>query len=217
MAKEESTRLMLLRQSRASAPYPATRGLQVNSCDAGRDWEDAICPICKNPPHKAVLLLCSSCEDGCRPYICDTSYRHSNCLDQFMKMGARVELNRHERPNLACPLCRGQVKGLTVVQGSRIHLDTKTRSCAHESCPFSGTYAQLKKHARLNHPFARPTEVDPIRQRNWQRLEEESNIGDVLSSIQSTMPGAFVFGDYVIEDDDITDGFDDSDFSADEG
>jgi len=274
MPKERSNRVLSSRRSRASAPYPDTRGPQVNASDSGRpllrmDWEDAICPICMNPPHNAVLLLCSSYENGCRPYMCDTSYRHSNCLDQFKKMSAAldatltgsddanesstsnlesvnnsgseavisdtisgtenlsgeqdiqhnagVEQDSHERTKMACPLCRGQVKGSTVVQEARRYLDTKTRSCAQESCPFSGTYAQLRKHARLDHPCAQPTEVDPVRRRNWQRLEQESNISDVLSTIRSTMPGALVFGDYVIENGNIDNGFDDGDFSADDG
>ena len=113
----------------------------MNYSDAKRDWEDAMCPICMHPPHKVVLLLCFSYEDNCRPYICNTSYRHSNFLDQFMKNGARVELNIHERKNLACPLCRGKFKCFTVVQGSQINLDSKTRSCAQESYPLSKNYA----------------------------------------------------------------------------
>jgi len=36
-------------------------------------------------PHISVLLLCSSHDKGCRPYMCTTSYNHSNCLDQFSK------------------------------------------------------------------------------------------------------------------------------------
>lgn len=51
-----------------------------------KEWDDALCPICMDHPHNAVLLLCSSHDKGCRPYICDTSYRHSNCLDRFKKM-----------------------------------------------------------------------------------------------------------------------------------
>ncbi|XP_022884964.1 uncharacterized protein LOC111401458 [Olea europaea var. sylvestris] len=49
------------------------------------EWEEARCPICMDHPHNAVLLLCSSHDKGCRPYMCDTSSRHSNCLDQFRK------------------------------------------------------------------------------------------------------------------------------------
>ncbi|CAL5427253.1 unnamed protein product [Camellia sinensis] len=53
-----------------------------------KEWDQASCPICMDHPHNAVLLLCSSHEKGCRTYICDTSYRHSNCLDRFKKLKA---------------------------------------------------------------------------------------------------------------------------------
>uniref|UniRef100_A0A5B7AZV5 Uncharacterized protein n=1 Tax=Davidia involucrata TaxID=16924 RepID=A0A5B7AZV5_DAVIN len=53
-----------------------------------KEWDEASCPICMDHPHNAVLLLCSSHEKGCRSYICDTSYRHSNCLDRFKKLRA---------------------------------------------------------------------------------------------------------------------------------
>ncbi|KAL5078753.1 hypothetical protein RYX36_007174, partial [Vicia faba] len=42
--------------------------------------------------HNAVLLICSSHEKGCRPYMCNTSYRHSNYLDQFCKSFAEPSL-----------------------------------------------------------------------------------------------------------------------------
>jgi len=50
-----------------------------------KELDEVSCPICLDRPHNAVLLLCSSNEKGCKSYICDTSYRHSNCLDQFKK------------------------------------------------------------------------------------------------------------------------------------
>ncbi|KAF5726600.1 hypothetical protein HS088_TW22G00285 [Tripterygium wilfordii] len=50
-----------------------------------KELDEVLCPICMDHPHNAVLLLCSSHEKGCRSYICDTSYRHSNCLDRFKK------------------------------------------------------------------------------------------------------------------------------------
>ncbi|KAF9610541.1 hypothetical protein IFM89_023206 [Coptis chinensis] len=50
-----------------------------------KEWDDALCPICTDHPHNVVLLLCSSFDNGCGPYICDSSYRHSNCLDRFKK------------------------------------------------------------------------------------------------------------------------------------
>ncbi|KAJ9169728.1 hypothetical protein P3X46_017887 [Hevea brasiliensis] len=51
-----------------------------------KELDEVSCPICMDHPHNAVLLLCSSHEKGCRSYICDTSYRHSNCLDRFKKL-----------------------------------------------------------------------------------------------------------------------------------
>lgn len=49
------------------------------------DWEGVVCPVCMETPHNAVLLKCNSYDKGCRPYMCDTSYRHSNCFDQYLK------------------------------------------------------------------------------------------------------------------------------------
>lgn len=247
------------------------KGLDAKEGDAAespreRDWEDATCPICMDYPHNAVLLICSS--KGCRPYMCNTSYRHSNCLDQYQKahLGAHVSTEplldtvqaadrtprlsnvrtsrRNGRPailngtghdvgvqdleaaslgennpdeseplvasssalkvdmkGLLCPICRGMVKGWKVVQSAREHLNYKARNCAQESCSFSGNYEELRVHARREHPLARPSEVDPVRQRDWRRMERRRDLGDVLSTIHSAMPGATVVGDYAIEDD----------------
>lgn len=53
-----------------------------------KELDEISCPICMEHPHNAVLLLCSSHDKGCRSYVCDTSYRHSNCLDRFKKLRA---------------------------------------------------------------------------------------------------------------------------------
>ncbi|KAF5746337.1 hypothetical protein HS088_TW06G00508 [Tripterygium wilfordii] len=50
-----------------------------------KELDEVSCAICMDHPHNDVLILCSSHENGCRSYICDTSYRHSNCLDRFKK------------------------------------------------------------------------------------------------------------------------------------
>ncbi|XP_077252623.1 uncharacterized protein LOC143892029 isoform X2 [Tasmannia lanceolata] len=55
-----------------------------------KELDEASCPICMDHPHNAVLLLCSSHGKGCISYICDTSYRHSNCLDRFKKLRVDV-------------------------------------------------------------------------------------------------------------------------------
>ena len=199
-----------------------------------KEWEEARCPVCMEHPHNAVLLLCSSNDKGCRPYMCDTSYRHSNCLDQFRKSfseasktaplqdeipptdtqssplvtsettettetdlhGERseespftmqtVSCDHKTQPKLVCPLCRGQINGWTVVEPARRFMNAKSRSCACETCEFGGTYTDLRKHARLEHPLVRPSEADPERQRNWRRMERQRDLGDLLSTLQSS-------------------------------
>ncbi|KAJ4716998.1 Protein of unknown function (DUF1644) [Melia azedarach] len=188
-----------------------------------KDWEDATCSVCMECPHNAVLLLCSSHDKGCRPYMCGTSFRYSNCLDQYKNAYTKVVSSNQgqsshgsvdnpieitdsglpaekcEVMELACPLCRGQVKGWTVVEPAREYLNAKQRSCMQEDCSFVGTYKELRKHMKADHPSARPREVDPNLEQKWRRLERERERDDVISTIRSTMPGAMVFGDYVIE------------------
>lgn len=225
-----------------------------------KELDDVSCPICMEHPHNAVLIICSSHDKGCRSYICDTSYRHTNCLDRFKKLrenndndnssqsnrsfrnnsdtGMRGnlvetqedynleesynliralegniniqgiqrtvveesnEVNASESSCLKCPLCRGNVLGWMIVKEARQYLDLKRRSCARESCSFSGNYRELRRHARRVHPMTRPGDVDPSRQRTWRRLENQSEYGDVLSALRSEMPGALVLGDYVVD------------------
>ncbi|XP_038986031.1 uncharacterized protein LOC103701838 isoform X1 [Phoenix dactylifera] len=184
-----------------------------------KDWEDAICPVCMEFPHYAVLLLCSSHDKGCRPYMCGTTYHFSNCLDQFQKAYAK-EISTHDESvaqnlshglsawkksevmELTCPLCRGQVKGWTVVEPAREHLNRKKRSCMQDNCSFTGTYKELQKHVEAEHPFAEPRAVDPAHEQKWRALEYQHERADVLSTIRSSMPRAVVFGDYVIDMDD---------------
>ena len=196
-----------------------------------KEWEDARCPVCMEHPHNAVLLICSSHDKGCRPYMCDTSYRHSNCLDQFRKSVAETaslmpghedtqlsatrlsptetsestvtevheerteegnptlqprSCENQEQGKLVCPLCRGQIKEWIVVDPARRFMNAKSRSCACETCNFSGTYTDLRKHARLEHPLVRPSEADPERQRTWRSLERQRDIGDLISTLQSS-------------------------------
>ncbi|KAF8080511.1 hypothetical protein N665_0937s0013 [Sinapis alba] len=177
-----------------------------SKCIEKRDnWENVICSVCMECPHNAVLLLCSSHDKGCRPYMCGTSFRYSNCLDQYKKASAKLKSacrslsNKSELGNLTCPLCRGQVKGWTIVQPARDYLNLKKRICMQETCVFAGTFKELRKHMKMDHPCARPREVDPAVEQNWRRLEIEHDRDDVFSTIRSIIPGATVLGDYVIE------------------
>lgn len=252
-----------------------------------KEWDEISCPICMDHPHNLVLLICSSHEKGCRSYICDTSYRHSNCLDRFKNQKdspvhafhfpenaeslrdqhrsmhalisdtlfsgqriaeqtathfsssmegtssgitaslfedleensvqraetnletqaqERMEVqnfgqgdNMSEKNSLRCPLCRGFVLGYRIEKEVRQYLDQKVRGCSRESCAFTGNYRELRRHARRAHPMTRPADVDPSRRRAWRHLEREQEIGDVISALQSTSPGAIVIGDYVID------------------
>ncbi|OIT28571.1 PREDICTED: uncharacterized protein LOC109212471 [Nicotiana attenuata] len=190
-----------------------------------REWEEAMCPICMEHPHNAVLLLCSSQDKGCRPYMCDTSYRHSNCFDQFCKssaVGAQREGDNisgsayrrgswgralsgaprshvQQQPELVCPLCRGHVKGWIVVEAARNFMNSKTRSCALETCNFTGNYVELRKHARSEHPSERPSEADPSRQSDWTRLELQRDFEDVFSAYQAPFGDDFPGYDFLTE------------------
>ncbi|CDO97521.1 unnamed protein product [Coffea canephora] len=248
MAKGTRGRRRFASRQCRQTPYPLPCGnqsekMQRKKCSktlVKKDWEDATCSVCMEYPHNAVLLLCSSHEKGCRPYMCGTSFRYSNCLDQYRKAYTKVtsaDHNQHldgtidspamippvsgwpidkcEVTELACPLCRGQVKGWTVVEPAREYLNAKKRSCMQDNCSFIGTYKELRKHVRADHPSAKPREVDPLLEQKWRRLEREREREDVISTITSSMPGAVVFGDYVIEGghygfiSDEEDGFDD--------
>ncbi|MFS7919520.1 hypothetical protein Hanom_Chr03g00213581 [Helianthus anomalus] len=200
-----------------------------------KDWEDITCSVCMEYPHNAVLLLCSSHDKGCRPYMCGTSSRYSNCLDQYKNAYIKVASPQHSQSlqtngshgfdqmsgwpiekcgdltQLACPLCRGQVKGWTVVESAREYFNSKKRSCMHDKCSFVGVYKELKKHVRSEHLSVNPREVDPDQEQKWRRLERDRERDDVISTITSSMPGSMVFGDYVIEGNPYTDneaGFD---------
>uniref|UniRef100_A0A5B7AWR3 Uncharacterized protein n=1 Tax=Davidia involucrata TaxID=16924 RepID=A0A5B7AWR3_DAVIN len=233
MAKGTRGRRRIASRQCRPTPYPlpscnqdAKQGLHSKKCSQvldKKDWEDATCSVCMEYPHNAVLLLCSSHDKGCRPYMCGTSFRYSNCLDQYKKAYTKVTSPHHGQPlhgsadnptvgtnsswptekckitEFACPLCRGQVKGWTVVEPAREYLNTKKRSCMQDNCLFIGTYKELRKHVRAEHPSAQPRGVDPVLEQKWRRLEHEREREDVFSSITSSMPRAMVFGDYVIE------------------
>ncbi|KAL5698089.1 hypothetical protein ACHQM5_029170 [Ranunculus cassubicifolius] len=224
------------------SPYPCSSRSSLKSVPEPpsediKEWEEARCPVCMEHPHNAVLLLCSSHEKGCRPYMCDTSYRHSNCLDQFRKSFAEnspaillqeetsisamvpettttnsipeARINELEergvdvltslsalqpvpcecamKQKLVCPLCRGQINGWTVVDTARKFMNLKSRSCASETCEYSGSYSDLRKHARVEHPSVRPSVVNHERQEAWRTMERERDLGDVISTMRSAL------------------------------
>ncbi|XP_015692396.1 uncharacterized protein LOC102711528 isoform X1 [Oryza brachyantha] len=201
-------------------------GLQLTS--EKKDWKSATCSICLEHPHKAVLLLCSSHDKGCRPYMCDTSHKHSNCLEQFKNAylrgtlacelsGAAAEPSKKlEEMDLACPICRGEVKGWTVVQPARKFLNRKRRSCMHEGCSYFGSYTKLCKHVKSKHPSSTPREIDAARLAEWKELEYEKERQDAISIITSLNPGSTIVGDYFVDPgSDSNDSFDSYGYSSD--
>ncbi|KAJ0242883.1 Zinc finger/BTB domain protein [Hirschfeldia incana] len=213
MAKATRTRRRVHSRRLRAGPYKTqspNRRLASNvdctKCLEKRDYENVICSVCMECPHNAVLLLCSSHDKGCRPYMCGTSFRYSNCLDQYKKASAKLKSTSRQQVNksdlgnnLTCPLCRGQVKGWTIVQPARDFLNLEKRICMQENCVFAGSFRELRRHMKTDHPCAKPREVDPVVEQNWRRLEIEQDRDDVISTIRSMMPGATVLGDYVIE------------------
>ncbi|TMW90188.1 hypothetical protein EJD97_016099 [Solanum chilense] len=181
MPKDTSVNSFSVNQSRAS-PYSCSSDnsdldfkKSLPSVVNEREWEEAKCPICLEHPHNAVLLLCSSRDKGCQPYMSST--RRDNVSGAVSRRESRGQalsgasrFHMQKQPELTCPLCRGHVEGWIVVKAARNFMNSKTRSCALEACNFSGNYAELRNHARQEHPLGRPSEVDPMRQSNWTRL-----------------------------------------------
>ncbi|XP_057798255.1 uncharacterized protein LOC131014527 [Salvia miltiorrhiza] len=212
-----------LSSGRKKACGDAHQEKQRPSASEKKEWDNAVCSICLESPHNAVLLLCSSYEKGCRPYMCATSNRYSNCLEQYSKASTKVTSNldtqswegsiasfnlfeesgcpnaKSELSELLCPLCRSEVKGWTVVEPARRYLNSKKRACTQEDCSFAGTYKEIKKHVKVEHPKACPRDIDPSLVEKWKKLEREQDLSDVFSTIRANMPGAVVLGDYVIE------------------
>ncbi|PKI48519.1 uncharacterized protein LOC116210019 [Punica granatum] len=174
-----------------------------------REWEEAVCPICMEHPHNAVLLRCPSQEKGCRPYICNTGARHSDCLRQFYGVafpsisvpvhrqapGTSGGTDSHKSCKgfaVKCPFCRGHIQGWEVIEPARKYMNLKPRSCSSKACEFSGTYAELRKHVRSEHPSVRPREVDPSSQQTWKTLEQEREWSDLLGFLEPLEGGEAV-------------------------
>ncbi|CAN0905192.1 hypothetical protein LINGRAHAP2_LOCUS23528 [Linum grandiflorum] len=199
----------MIRQNKIGSSTLAEHG-----CDS--EWEEIKCPICMEHPHNAILMRCSSYQLGCRPFMCNTSYRHSNCLDKYRNASEYSPSNitlddshcsfsfnceeegyhqddDHQQivnnvddgsENLACPLCRGVVYGWTVIEPVRSYLNTKSRTCSSQDCAFTGNYSDLRTHARLEHPFSRPTQIDLGRELDFARIVQDQEFGDLGSTYE---------------------------------
>ncbi|KAK8459895.1 hypothetical protein SEVIR_2G236100v4 [Setaria viridis] len=150
-------------------------------------WTDATCPVCMEFPHNAVLLLCSSHDNGCRPYICASNFQHANCLDQLVESCRKESSEDPDTIEVTCPLCRGEVKGYTLVEPARKKLNHKRRSCMQDGCSYVGTYRELCKHIKRKHPSANPRAVDPVHALRWKRLLFRSSLQDMICSTTSPL------------------------------
>lgn len=181
------------------------------------DWEAITCSICLDFPHNVVLLQCSSYDKGCRPFMCDTDHKHSNCLERFkiaygvpavVKVTSAIsgvtivclqEISSSPSSRPICPLCRGDVTGWLIIDAARLYLNTKERCCEVKHCTYVGNFFELQKHAQIKHPHSCPSEIDPAQKSDWENFQQSSDIIDVLSTINAEVPRGMVFGDYVIE------------------
>ncbi|KAI8536809.1 hypothetical protein RHMOL_Rhmol10G0285900 [Rhododendron molle] len=164
-----------------ASPYPSTAETTartnnilakfVRSVYNKKSMEEAKCIICMEPPHNAVILNCSNLEKGCRPYMCRSSNRLSNCLNHFLKSTSST-------PTPLCPLCRGEVNMCILVLPFTRFMNSIPRSCSVETCEFIGNYLELENHASLEHPSVRPSVLDLVRIQNWRRLQRERDLAD---------------------------------------
>lgn len=114
-------------------------------------------------------------------------------MDQAVHAATHIRPLGHQA--LACPLCRGQIRGCIVIEAARQFMNSFPRTCLLETCNYVGTYFELRKHAREEHPSRHPSETNPRRESEWTRLQHQTNIEDTLSAYQS------LFGDDSSEND----------------
>ncbi|KAL5216751.1 hypothetical protein ABZP36_008152 [Zizania latifolia] len=143
--------------------------------------------------------------------MCGTNHHHSNCLEQFKNAylrgksacelaGAVAQASKKlKEMELACPICRGEVKRWTVVEPARRFLNRKRRTCMHKDCSFLGSYKKLCKHVKSKHPSSRPCEIDAASLAEWEELENEKERQDAISIITALNPGSVIMGDYFVD------------------
>ncbi|CAI9117900.1 OLC1v1019389C1 [Oldenlandia corymbosa var. corymbosa] len=211
-ATNSSSSLATCRNGQPKRASPYEKNPNPKNKKLEEEWKEIKCPICFDHPHNAVLLICSSNEKGCRPYVCDTSARHSNCFSQYCRSHSVIPSKTRTRPELShndddgdrkylnkfvsyggekgscggpgrnpseCPFCRGEIRGWIRLGDIRRFMNSLVRECALESCEFSGTELELRKHARIEHPNSRPTFLVDEEEDDGEYDYYDSNVGDV--------------------------------------
>eukprot|EP00252_Welwitschia_mirabilis_P021211 TRINITY_DN5367_c0_g1_i1.p1 TRINITY_DN5367_c0_g1~~TRINITY_DN5367_c0_g1_i1.p1 ORF type:complete len:505 (-),score=87.87 TRINITY_DN5367_c0_g1_i1:423-1937(-) len=115
-----------------------------------KEWDNAICLICLEHPHNAVLLLCSSYDKGCRPYMCDTSSRHSNCLDQFRKPRTDFRSASHHGIELYVDRRQVEAPGLFSSTSSENNITDSDRTVRRRSFSLSRLSRSAQSMTQLN-------------------------------------------------------------------
>ncbi|KAG2319478.1 hypothetical protein Bca52824_012691 [Brassica carinata] len=173
------------------------------------NWEDLVCPICLDSPHNGVLLQCSSHDNGCRAFVCNTDHLHSNCLDRFITACGTTT----DPPPSEPPRSKRRSYWMASCGRSTCHSRRETTLLRGRTVQVHGYLHGAPASTQSEHPDSRPSKIDPARKLDWENFQQSSEIIDVLSTIHSEVPRGVVLGDYVIEygddDDDTGDEFED--------
>ncbi|KAH0854112.1 LOW QUALITY PROTEIN: hypothetical protein HID58_092590 [Brassica napus] len=173
MPKERKQRSVSHERFKGSSLYcESSRALKPSEKQV-KEWEEARCPVCMEHPHNGILLVCSSYDNGCRPYMCDTSHRHSNCFDQYRKASKQTPTETE-----------GVVAEVASVS-ARCFMNAKRRSCSSETCEFSGTYSDLREAREASASRSEAIRSGP---REAEKLEEARK-AERLGTLQSSFAG----------------------------
>ncbi|PHT32213.1 hypothetical protein CQW23_28550 [Capsicum baccatum] len=188
MPKDRRVNSFSFKKSRTSPYTSISKNSDLNSQKSlpkvvnETEWEEARCPICMEHPHNAVLLLFSSRDKGCQPYMCNTSNRHSNCLDQFCK-SCTVGAQQH----------KGNVSGAVFRRGSGgKHFQEQQGLMCNSNLSLPALFARDMSKLRMdcckgcmNIPYESPSDANPMRQSEWTRLERQRDFEDAFSANQA--------------------------------
>ncbi|MCD7459395.1 hypothetical protein HAX54_040852 [Datura stramonium] len=94
--------------------------------------------------------------------MCDTSYRHSNCFDQFKKSFEEASASTAQQVGIPA-----------------------SASIAESTAAISEALSELPGERTEGGSIS--LEADPERQRSWRRLERQRDLGDLLSTLQSSV------------------------------
>ncbi|CAL5444065.1 unnamed protein product [Camellia sinensis] len=180
------------RSPKTTEQYGPKSSLQSVGGDE-KEWEEVRCPICMEHPHNAVLLLCSSHERDvaltcATPASATRTVSTSSANHQPLPHHQQILLNKFlfTLPPITEELRNNnKTSSQEGFMGDNSNQSFRAHSVGAKltgTCDFSGTYSELRKHARLEHPFVRPSEADSRRQSDWMSLEHERDVQDIIGA-----------------------------------